>query len=215
MRKTKFITDLNQFYGFILNQSLEVKDFHILNEELIQLEYNMKTDLLEQEQITNINVATFTTCWARLRLYQVLDQLKDRCLYYDTDSVIYLDDGSVNLPLGDYLGDLTDELPPGRHIVRYLSGGPKNYAYILDDGSETVKVRGFSLNYKNSGVINFASIKELLGNRDAHLTVSDPQDIVRAKYTQQILSVRQDKRYHIVYTKRRILPDMNTVPYGC
>lgn len=47
---------------------------------------------------------------ARLHLYNYLDELQTRCLYYDTDSVIYtclLNEQP--LPVGDYLGDLTDE----------------------------------------------------------------------------------------------------------
>ena len=157
----------------LLDQSLEVKDFHILSESLIQLEYQTKTDFLAPEQVTNIYVATFTTCWARLRLYGVLDKLGEACLYYDTDSVIYVDDGTAQLHLGDYLGDLTDELRPGRYIVEFLSGGPKNYGYLEDDGKETVKVRGFSLNYANSRVIHFDAIKELLDNREGSLSTTD------------------------------------------
>ena len=54
---------------------------------------------------TNIFLATFTTCWARLKLYDVLDSLGERVLYYDTDSVIYVSrPGQYDPPLGDYLG---------------------------------------------------------------------------------------------------------------
>ena len=30
-------------------------------------------------------------------------------------------------PLGDYLGDFKDELPPDDYIVEFASGGPKRY----------------------------------------------------------------------------------------
>ena len=56
---------------------------------------------------TNIFLATFTTCWARLKLFEVLDQLGDRVLYYDSDSVIYVSrPGHYDPPLGDFLGEL-------------------------------------------------------------------------------------------------------------
>ena len=35
--------------------------------------------------------------------------------------------------LGDYLGDLTDELD-GDYITTFISGGPKNYAYLTNNG---------------------------------------------------------------------------------
>lgn len=125
LRKTKLVTDLNDFYTTLLDQSLSVKDFHILSEELIQLDYEVADQFHGPEQTTNIYIATFTTCWARLRLYDVLDKVQRRCLYYDTDSVFYVDDGSVEVELGDHLGQLTNELRPGRHIAEFVSGGPK------------------------------------------------------------------------------------------
>jgi hypothetical protein len=52
--------------------------------------------------------------------------------------------------LGDYLGDLTDEVPDNR-IVEFVTGGLKNYAYKIakpdKDGNTTIcKVRGITLN---------------------------------------------------------------------
>ncbi|CAG2257249.1 unnamed protein product [Mytilus edulis] len=98
---------------------------------------------------TNIFLATFTTSWARLKLNDVLDQLKENVLYHDTDSVIYTERRNAQtLSLRDYLGDFTDELE-GHYIEEFVSGGPKHYAYRRSDGQEVCKVRGFSLNYEN------------------------------------------------------------------
>ena len=74
----------------------------------------------------------YTTCQARLKLYEILDKLDRRVLYYDTDSVIYISrEGQWEPEIGDYLGELTDELEENNHIVWLVSGGPKNYAYRL------------------------------------------------------------------------------------
>ena len=62
-------------------------------------------------------------------MYSYLERLNQQVLYYDTDSVIYKwCDGQTKIETGDYLGDMTDELD-GDHIVEFVSGGPKNYAY--------------------------------------------------------------------------------------
>jgi hypothetical protein len=50
--------------------------------------------------------------------------------------------------LGDYLGDLTDEVPDNR-IIEFVTDGPKNYAYKIarpnKDGNTTIcKVRGIT-----------------------------------------------------------------------
>ena len=56
----------------------------------------------------------------------MLKQLNRSVLYYDTDSVIYVSrPGQYAPPLGDYLGELTDELDSGEQIVEFVSGGPK------------------------------------------------------------------------------------------
>lgn len=73
-------------------------------------------------------IVAFTTSQARLKLYGALDTLKERVLYYNTDSVIYRwKPGQVDLPLGEFLGEFTDEVS-GDPIVEFVSGGAKNYS---------------------------------------------------------------------------------------
>lgn len=65
----------------------------------------------------NIFVACFTTSYARLKLYNTLDTLKERVLYMDTDSVIYTQKPTESLiPVGNYLGQFTNELDEGDYI---------------------------------------------------------------------------------------------------
>ena len=73
-------------------------------------------------------IVAFTTSQACLKLYGALDTLKERVLYYNTDSVIYRwKPGQVDLPLGEFLGEFTDEVS-GDPIVEFVSGGAKNYS---------------------------------------------------------------------------------------
>jgi hypothetical protein len=66
-----------------------------------------------------------------LKLYSYLEQLGLRALYADTYSVVYTSrPGDWKPELGDYLGDLTDEVPDNR-IIEFVIGGPKNYAYKI------------------------------------------------------------------------------------
>jgi hypothetical protein len=47
------------------------------------------------------------------------------------DSVVYISrPGEWKPELGDYLGDLTDEVPYNI-IIEFVTGGPKNYAYKI------------------------------------------------------------------------------------
>ena len=79
---------------------------------------------------TNVIIASYVTTHARLELYSYLEQLKDRVLYCDTDSVIYRHIvGAYNLPFSEYVGGMTDELG-SRHITEYVSNGPKIMQFI-------------------------------------------------------------------------------------
>ena len=65
------------------------------------------------------------TAYARLKLYTYIEGLQDRVIYFDTDSVVYIElAGQYNPPIGVYLGDMTDELDGGE-ITEFVSGGPK------------------------------------------------------------------------------------------
>ena len=75
-------------------------------------------------------MAAFTTCRARLKLYESLDTLQKQVLYYDTDSVVNKwRPGQPYIAIGDFLREMTDELD-GDVITEFVSGGAKNYGHV-------------------------------------------------------------------------------------
>ena len=103
-------------------------------------------------------------------MYSALETLQERVLYYDTDSVIYKwRPGQAEIPLGDFLGDFTDEVE-GDPIIEFASGGAKNYGYETRGGKVECKVRGFSLNYRNK-LLNFYALRDNILQE-----LEDPQD---------------------------------------
>ena len=184
--------------------------------DTIQVEWIYKKDCQPEDNKTNIYLATFTTCWARLKLYSVLEKVNRNVLYYDTDSVIYVSSpGKYDPPIGDYLGELTNELKKGEHIVEFVSGGPNNYAYKTNRGNEMCKVRGFTLHVTNSQLINFESVKRMvLDPSETTITVTNPQKICRDKGKRKLYNREEQKNYQMVYTKRRRLDNYDTEPFG-
>jgi hypothetical protein len=116
---------------------------------------------------TNEVVGAYVTAGARLKFYTHLEALNRDVLYMDTDSVIFVSrENDCRVSCGDKLGDLTDEIidyGEGAYICEFASGGPKNYAYKLrltNDSFKTVcKVRGITLNYNASQIVNFDYMK--------------------------------------------------------
>ena len=129
----------------------------------MQVYYKYDDKYVQNNYKTNIFIAAFTTAWARIKLYDALEYLGEQVLYYDTDSIIYKymscsDDKEIET--FEYrLGYFKDELGEGKYINVFVSGGPKNYAYKMNNGETNCKVKGVTLNYKNSEVVNFDSVK--------------------------------------------------------
>ncbi|MEW8548383.1 MAG: DNA polymerase, partial [Candidatus Thiodiazotropha sp.] len=208
--------NLPEFYQLLSDSTKELKNFHIINDKLILVEYKHAYLQTPEDQLTNIFLATFTTCWARLHLYDVMDQLGDRVLYHDTDSIIYVHSPNMTNPqLGDYLGQLTNELDQNDYIIEYCSAGPKNYAYKTKKGKNCCKVRGFRLNFSNSLLIHFDAMKDIITiNRNKTIQTSSSK-ILRDKLTNTLYNKQETKTYQMVYDKRVLDPFSNqTFPYG-
>ena len=93
-----------------------------IDEESIELTWYHKEHFVDTGCNKNIFIAAYTTAQARLKLYSYLKGLKERVLYFDTDSIIYVSrEGDYDPPVGRFLGDMTDELekPYGRRELHH------------------------------------------------------------------------------------------------
>uniref|UniRef100_A0ABM5FV71 DNA-directed DNA polymerase n=1 Tax=Pogona vitticeps TaxID=103695 RepID=A0ABM5FV71_9SAUR len=219
---TQVVREPDEYFNLLFSESYTVSMFEFLADDAVCVTWKHEADRLATKGRKNEFIACFTTAYARLELYNLLDKLQDRVLYHDTDSVIFVQrEGEWKPPLGDYLGDLTSEVPEGLHITEYVSGGPKTYGYKLSDGSACMKVKGITLNVANSEKINFDSLRDLVftydsDNRDGssrEIVVEQP-GIVRDKCQWLIHTKLLRKTQKVVYDKRVIVEDFKTLPYG-
>lgn len=97
-----------------------------------------------------------------------------------------------------------------------FTGGPKNYAYRTERGDTVCKIRGFTLNYKNSLILNFNAVKEMIEELEmtSSITVTNRNKITRDANRRKVLSKIETKMYCLVYDKRVIQSDYTTLPYG-
>jgi hypothetical protein len=86
-------TDIKRFYEILLDNRLDNIHINELNENMLQIDYKYKGCYVENDFNTNIFIAAFTTANARLRLYEMLDKLRESVVYYDTDNIVYIDNG--------------------------------------------------------------------------------------------------------------------------
>ena len=232
MKKCKFVSSQIALYNLLTDSSKNVKDFHILTPNIMLIEYANAKEFQNVDPKTNVVISAFCSTYARLALWKVMHALGDRVLYHDTDSVIFTTTSSPfewEPPVGECLGDLSDELTckklgcpgceTGHWIVEFVACGPKNYAYRLNTGQVISKVRGFSLTFKASQVINFHSMRWALHawkhrDQEAPKLATISRQFLRDKMAARVYTKQMSKQYNVVYDKRFVLDDFSTLPFG-
>lgn len=219
--KTKIIRDPSELFGMFADSGIYVNAVLPIGEETLVVNYEHRDEAYKPLSTVNVVIASYVTTQARLKLYSYLEQLGERVLYYDTDSVIYVSrPGEFDVPTGEFVGDMTDELESyggGSYITEFVSGGPKNYAYKVystRDIEEKVlcKVKGICLNYSASRIINFDSIKDMI-LKDSEPVYIVSKNIRRTK-EHEVVTKTETKIYKPHSTKRKFFDDYTSVPYG-
>ena len=96
-------------------------------------------------------------------------------------------------------------------VEEFVSGGPKNYAFSVFYPSTVKrvtkwKVKGITLNYENSKVVNFTTLRDMiLENYPRKMTW---------KHGGVVVSEPETKEYKVVFKKRRLMDNFDSLPYG-
>ncbi|XP_036002595.1 uncharacterized protein LOC118565752 isoform X1 [Fundulus heteroclitus] len=220
LAQTSIVSEPEEFFNFLFSGKYAVSYFHFLNDEMCMVQWKYsKRCISPPNKVNNVFIAAFTTAHARLKLYTCLEQLQDRVLYIDTDSLIYVvKPGQTSLKLGNLLGDLTDELS-GDFIQEYVSAGPKSYAYQTRHRKQVVmKFKGITQTHQCSERVNFDSVKDLvegyLQGSTGDVLQAPQHTIRRNKRSFQLQNAAFQKKVRVVYDKRRLFPDGTTLPFG-
>ena len=134
--RTKMISDLQELYRFLATPGIEVTALIFASDDVVWASWRY----IAEENVPNVRrtnevIGAYVTARARIHLYVYLNSLQKRALYCNTDSVIYIQPTAKSplVQFGDCLGARMSELKPGFHIEKFVSGGPKNYAYRIVD----------------------------------------------------------------------------------
>lgn len=225
--KKMFINERDQLLNLVTNPSYETQSLFALSSESVLASYKLIHNSCVKQPNVNVVIAAYTTAHARIHLYKYLDHLQERAIYHDTDSVIFIKkENDSTLPLGDYLGDLTDEIAEygeNSFIEEVVISSEKSYSFIVKSPNENrttyvCKVKGISLNYEKSNVINFESMKKLVLTPQ-----STPDDIIKVNSNvilrtddSTVYTAKQEYKFKVNANKRRRIgcEKILTLPYG-
>lgn len=221
--KVEIVTTRNRLIQLLSSSEVDVTSILPINDDVLYVGYVNTDENLTPSSITNVVIAAYTTAQARLKLYEYLERLGKRALYCDTDSCIYVSGNSSNdyePPTGKLLGDLTNELAcygEGSYIESFVSGGPKFYAFVVrkPDGStvEICKAKGITLNFANSKLINYHSVRSLVTNERDTPIILRFSAIRRTKFHNVVTSA-EHKTCKPTFDKRRRDVAYGSLPYG-
>ena len=82
-------TDPRDLNAFLASGRYKITYLSPLTEERVKLCYKIHNNMIDVAPNLKIFVACFTTCHARLKLYEELERLDQRVVYFDTDSIIF------------------------------------------------------------------------------------------------------------------------------
>ena len=90
------MTEEEELQEKLQDATLEIKGIELLENtenpetDMMLINFQEKEEFIEDCPFGNVVLACFTTAHARLHLYETLQPLGERVLYFDTDSIIYL-----------------------------------------------------------------------------------------------------------------------------
>ncbi|XP_067291546.1 uncharacterized protein [Pseudorasbora parva] len=216
---TELLTEPEEFAQYIFGTGRVINHFSFVSDKvaLIQWSYAGQDECLTRD--VNVFIGAFTTAYARLELYELLDKLGERVVYTDTDSVIFISKNGDWVPeCGPYLGDLTSELEPNDLIQEFCSSGPKSYGYRTAKGHVCLKAKGITLTAENSQIVSLQSliglVRGFVESRDTSHLLAQTDAIVRDKRRFTLHNRTIVKSFRVVYNKRVLLSDYTTIPYG-
>ncbi|XP_043272012.1 uncharacterized protein [Venturia canescens] len=221
--QTEIVSTREKLMELLNSPEHEITGMLPVNNQVLYVNYTKTDDAVIPSNIANTVIAAYTTAQARSKLYTYLEPLGKRALYCDTDSVIYVtrkEPGKYEPPTGQLLGDLTDELScygEGSYIKSFISGGPKFYSFIVNTPSgaesEVCKVKGITLNYANSSLINYESIRSfIIGERENPVVLQF--DSIRRTPFHQVVTRPEKKSCMPLSVKRRRDGEYGSLPYG-
>ena len=216
-----FVNRMHEWTKLLVDDNIEISNVDFGIPDVLTVFYKHKNSTYDggsSNTQTNVVLASFVTCHARLKLLSEMQKLGKRVLYHDTDSIIFLDTGKTNeyIPkLGNFLGDLTNEISPEQgSIIEFVGKAPKDYCYKTENGETKCTIKGFRLNYATNLQINFDEVKNIvLNDREKTLNV-DQLKFQRNKNEFTVNTSVIKKLYSFKYDKRIMLPDYFTLPFG-
>ena len=209
----KMFSKVDDLLSFWNTTKCDIFDIITLDKSII-IFYKEDERFCKPASNLNIVLSVFTTSYARIELYKLLEKCGESILYCDTDSIITVINNfhPTYFELSSSVGGLKNELPLNTSILKFYALGPKNYAFEYVNkftGETKVKIvnKGFSpRDVENSG-INLDIVKDMAYNICEAHAENPSVEISSSKFKlytfeSKIYTIEQIRKYQSCFEKR-------------
>ena len=130
--RTKMISEPQELHRFLATPGIEVANQMFASDDVVWASWRF---IAEEKgpclRHTNEAISAYVPAGARIHLYRYMDGLQEKAIYCDMNCVFYIQKANEPqlIECGHKLGDMTNELRPREYMEKFVSAGPKNYAY--------------------------------------------------------------------------------------
>ena len=92
MSKTELVTEYDRYFEIFANDLYDVKSEFMVDDDTALIQFAFADDKDAPNKTQSLAVSSFVTCWARMKLFTLLNSLHTRkpgcVLYFDTGKII-------------------------------------------------------------------------------------------------------------------------------
>jgi hypothetical protein len=85
----KIVSEMSEWISLISDEQIKVVRADYTNDKYLQVYYKNNTEITETASKTNVALASFVTCYGRLKLFSEIKQLGQRLIYCDTVFIFF------------------------------------------------------------------------------------------------------------------------------
>ena len=197
---------ISSLSSLVSNPFNDIRQVRIVNDDTLEVVYANPKDKQPDNGRASISVAAFTTCLARHKLYEALEQLQQRVLYFGTDSVIYTTEpGQPDRPCRWY-----DQQTGWRRLhLRIHLRWTQKLRLQNQPRQSLLQSQIWRSRQTNYDVMRQNILDELTHPLDErrNVDVVNPNFFRRNPATKYLKVITHTKRYGLVFDKRSIDPN--------
>ena len=203
----------------IISHKIQLNNCYALNENDVLVDFSRNIEHTGIPFSSNPILASFVTSWGRIELYKHMKIIGENLVYTDTDSAYYFEktnEITSKIDIGNSLGKMKNELSEFNYLTFQICLASKTYGcltFLEENGScEIIRNKGFDTTITDK--VNVNSFVNLYRNENEYISIENKNYFLKNRREGSIYMKKLSKKFNYNYTKRIVVSDNKTLPWG-